>query len=98
MDTLDWIQDWFKNNCDGDWEHGEAIQINTLDTPGWEVEIDISNTSMVNMHINWILNENGKQDWYGVKIENQKFSAAGDTRKLKFLLGLFKEMIEKLEN
>lgn len=98
MEILDWIQNWFKNNCDGDWEHGEAIQINTLDNPGWEVEVDISNTSIANIDIKWILNENGPQDWYGVKIENKKFSAAGDAGKLTFLLGLFKEMIEKIEN
>ena len=98
MEILEWIQNWFKDNCDGVWENREVIQITTLDNPGWEIEIDISNTSLANTTINWILNENGKQDWYGVKIENQKFSAAGDSGKLKFLLGLFKEMIEKIEN
>jgi hypothetical protein len=98
MEILDWIQNWFKDNCDGDWENGEGIQITTLDNPGWEVEIDISKTSIANISINWILNENGKQDWYGVKIENQKFNAQGDSGKLTFLLGLFKETIEKIEN
>jgi len=98
MDILDWIQDWFRENCDGDWEHGEVIQITTIDNPGWEVEIDISNTSIASMELDWILNETSKQDWYGVKIADQKFTAAGDTGKLKFLLGLFKEMIDKIEN
>ncbi|SFR51865.1 immunity 53 family protein [Maribacter stanieri] len=98
MDILDWIQDWFKENCDGDWEHGEVIQITTIDNPGWEVEIDISNTSIATMELDWILNETSKQDWYGVKIADQKFTAAGDIGKLKFLLGLFKEMIDKIEN
>ncbi|WP_405400891.1 immunity 53 family protein [Maribacter sp. Asnod2-G09] len=98
MDILDWIQDWFKDNCDGDWEHGEVIQITNIDNPGWEVEIDISNTSIASMNLDWILNETSKQDWYGVKIANQKFTAAGDPDKLKFLLNLFKEMIDKIEN
>lgn len=98
MEILDWIQNWFKDNCDGDWEHGEAIQITTIDKPGWEVEIDISNTSIANINIKWILNEKSPQDWYGVKIENQKFNASGDSGKLKFLLDLFREMIEKIEN
>jgi hypothetical protein len=97
IESLEWIQNWFKENCDGEWEKNEVIQITTIDNPGWEVEIDISNTSIANTTINWILNENGKQDWYGVKIENQKFTAAGDPGKLIFLLGLFKEMIEKIE-
>lgn len=98
METTDWIQHWFKNNCDGDWEHGNGIQITTIDNPGWDVEIDISNTSLANIEIPWVLNESSKQDWYGVKIENHVFNASGDSGKLTFLLGLFKEMIEKFEN
>ena len=72
MEILDWIQDWFKSNCDGDWEKTEVIQITTLDNPGREVEIDISKTSIANLEIKWILNEINRQDWYGVKVENQK--------------------------
>lgn len=98
MEILDWIQNWFKANCDGNWEGGDGIQITTLENPGWEIEIDISNTSIANITIEWILNENGKQDWYGVKIENQKFIASGDADKLTFLLELFKKMIERMEN
>ncbi|MDN3492690.1 immunity 53 family protein [Winogradskyella bathintestinalis] len=99
MEILEWIQHWFKENADGEWEKGDAIQITTLDDPlGWDVEIDISNTSIANLDIKWILNENGKQDWYGVKIQNKRFRAAGDAKKLTFLLGLFREMIEKIEN
>lgn len=97
IEVLEWIQNWFKDNCDGEWEKSEVIQITTIENPGWEVEVDISNTSIANTTINWILNENNKHDWYGVKIENQKFTAAGDPGKLIFLLGLFKEMIEKIE-
>ena len=98
MEILEWIQDWFKDNCDGDWERSGTIQITSTDNPGWEVEIDISKTSVANLTLDRILNENGKEDWYGITIENQKFSAIGDSGKLKFLLGLFKEMIEKVEN
>lgn len=97
MEILDWIQHWFKGHCDGDWEHHDGIQITTIEKPGWDVEIDISNTSIANIHIPWILNETSAQNWYGVKIENQKFNASGDPEKLTFLLNLFKEMIEKIE-
>ena len=97
MDILDWIQDWFKENCDGDWESSGAIQITSSDSPGWEIEIDISKTSVANLTLDSILNEYGKNDWYSISIENQKFSAMGDSGKLKFLLGLFKDMIDKIE-
>lgn len=98
MEILEWIQNWFKENCDGNWEQGEGIQITIVDNPGWEVEIDISNTSVANINLDWILNANGAQDWYGVKIENKVFYASGDPSKLGFLLGLFRQMIEKFED
>ncbi len=98
MQTLVWIQNWFKTHCDGEWEHGHGIQITTLGTPGWEVEVDISKTSVANMRLKQILNEKSKHDWYSVEIKNQRFTASGDLGKLEFLLGLFKEMIEKIEN
>ena len=39
MDALNWINGWFQSNCDGDWEHGFGITIETLDNPGWCVKI-----------------------------------------------------------
>lgn len=97
MEILDWIQDWFKNNCDGNWEKGEVIQITNLSNPGWEVEIDVSNTSLATITIPQVLNETSKDDWFGVQIENQKFTASGDIGKLTFLLNLFKDTVEKIE-
>jgi hypothetical protein len=57
MKILEWIQQWFKNNCNGDWEHGSDMQITTLENLGWDVEIDISNTSIANLQVEWILNK-----------------------------------------
>ena len=97
METIKWIENWFKNNCDGTWEKGFGIQITSTNNPGWELEIDLSNTSLANITIDWILNEKSSEDWYGVKIDNQKFSATGDAGKLNFLFEIFKETIEKME-
>jgi hypothetical protein len=58
MEILYGIQNWIKDNCDGVWEHGEGIQMTTLDKPGREIKIDISRTTIANTTINWIFNEN----------------------------------------
>ncbi len=34
MDTLNWIQSWYYENCDGDWEHSYGMRIDTVDNPG----------------------------------------------------------------
>ncbi|KAA2301834.1 rhodanese-related sulfurtransferase, partial [Clostridioides difficile] len=26
MDTLKWIQSWYYENCDGDWEHSYGVR------------------------------------------------------------------------
>jgi len=31
METMQWLMNWFSQNCDGDWEHNNNISINTLD-------------------------------------------------------------------
>jgi hypothetical protein len=45
MDTINWLQDWYKQNCDGDWEHSYGINIYTVDNPGWSVNIELTDTN-----------------------------------------------------
>ncbi len=44
MSTIQKIQEWYKSQCDGDWEHMYGVKIETLDNPGWHVIIDLTNT------------------------------------------------------
>lgn len=39
MDVFQWLQEWYIQNCDGDWEHCYGIKIGTLDNPGWSIDI-----------------------------------------------------------
>ena len=34
------LQRWYVSRCDGEWEHGMGVRIETLDNPGWQVVID----------------------------------------------------------
>jgi hypothetical protein len=33
-DNFSWLENWFTRQCDGDWEHGEGVVIESLDDPG----------------------------------------------------------------
>ncbi len=46
MRELEDLQDWYRSQCDGDWEHQSGIEIDTLDNPGWSVTIDLSGTPL----------------------------------------------------
>lgn len=39
------LQQWYLDQCDGEWEHGYGISIETLDNPGWSLEIELTGTS-----------------------------------------------------
>ena len=41
MSITNWLQDWYLEQCDGNWEHENQIKIYTLDNPGWTIKIDL---------------------------------------------------------
>lgn len=89
------VQNWYKSQCDGEWEHEFGIKIYTLDNPGWCVEIDLRHTKFNYINKKWKLTENKKNDWYGVKIENGVYEASGDADKLEFILSEFIKFVNK---
>ena len=44
QEIINWVEDWYQSNCNGDWEHQYGITIETTDNPGWSVKIDLKNT------------------------------------------------------
>lgn len=94
MEILDWLNNWYASHCDGDWEHMYMIKIATIDNPGWSVKIDLAETELENIKIEWSLVAKSENDWYGIKIENSVYDAAGDPNKLQLLLEKFKEIVE----
>lgn len=34
------IENWYRNRCDGEWEHDGGIRIATLDNPGWIIHVN----------------------------------------------------------
>lgn len=92
---LEWLSEWYINNCDGDWEHNYGITIDTIDNPGWSISIDLMGLSIKFPTIPWVFVEKSENDWYGYKIENDRFEASGDPTKLEFLLSMFRDIIQK---
>lgn len=59
--TLDKIQNWYRSNCKGDWEHSFGVQIDTIDNPGWRVKKDLTAIEFESKVFNKQL-ENGEND------------------------------------
>lgn len=46
MTDLEWLCDWYRERCNGEWEHEFGIAIDTLDNPGWSLRIDLVATGL----------------------------------------------------
>lgn len=45
-DALAGLTRWYAAECNGDWEHTFGIKIETLDNPGWSLQIDLIDTDL----------------------------------------------------
>lgn len=94
MNILNWIENWYRKNCDGEWEHTYGIKIDTLDNPGWEVSIDLLDTPLEGKYFEkrqYYINDN---NWIHCIVKDGVFQGCGDSYKLEEILRIFKEWVE----
>ena len=93
MDLLNWLQDWYNQQCDGLWEHAKRIRIGTLDNPGWMVDINLEETEWELKEFKTINDDRTENDWIMCKIENCIFKGRGGPLNLEEILKIFHDWI-----
>jgi hypothetical protein len=89
MTTLDRLQKWYESHCDGEWEHGEGLVIESLDNPGWMVRISLRGTALESRQFQEISRLEPDRDWIRCWIEDGKFQGAGGPQMLDEILQTF---------
>ncbi len=82
IDTLTWLQDWYRSQCDGEWEHDKGIRIDTLDNPGWSVEADIGTVPSPTP----VREERSDDDWLRCEVRDGRFYGHGGPGNLEEVL------------
>ncbi len=93
-DGLDHLIRWYAAQCDGDREHEFGIRIETLDNPGWHVEVDLEGTELEGR-----LLERGREElegggWIFVRSTGAMFEVSGDPLSLGRALHEFRRFAE----
>ncbi|MEU0544681.1 immunity 53 family protein [Nocardia sp. NPDC005978] len=88
--VLDWLQSWYAAQCDGDWEHGWGVRIETLDNPGWLVEINLEQTDLEDQKYPRQQIDRSEHDWVHAWTAGQTFRLACGPRNLTEALALFR--------
>ena len=91
---LTFLQKWFVDQCDGDWEHSWGVKIYTLDNPGWAVRVVLTETSLADLSFDDVLVERSEDDWLDVRVRNSTFEAFCGPVNLAEVLARFRALVE----
>lgn len=89
--SFELLQDWYAQQCDGDWEHEFGIKIDTLDNPGWSVFIDLVGTSLENKKFTKLNRLTTENNWMQCSVEDHKFHGSGGPQNLIDIINVFIE-------
>lgn len=80
-DDFDWICAWYRAHCDGDWEHGFGVRLESMDNPGWYFAVDLKGTELERVPFSRVEHnladaEAGLEarNWWHCEVENGTFN------------------------
>ena len=101
MNSIEWLQSWYKAQCNGDWEHQYGVEIVTIDNPGWRLKIDLTGTPLDGVSMPEVRSSEinhagleGNQEWLHCKVEGNRFVGAGGPTSLLQVCEVFKSWFE----
>ncbi len=100
MTALSRLQAWYQSNCDGEWEHAHGIQIQTLDNPGWLVDIELVDTPLAvipfeRIESGDITGEPTTEPWHECWRDEHAWHAGCGPESLETVIMLFLEWAEQ---
>lgn len=88
--SISQLERWFVENCNGDWEHGRGVTIETLDNPGWMVRISLADTTLADVSFAPIKTDlEHPVDWLRCEVKDREFLGACGPEKLNAVLNIF---------
>jgi hypothetical protein len=98
-DNLEWLEEWYRDQCDGDWENSrgmrlEPLRAETAEPHGWRLTIDLAGTSAVNALPKELRLDSRGGEWIACSIGGNRFEGSGDPRKLEKIIGVFRQWVE----
>jgi Immunity protein 53 len=98
MDPFARLASWYEQQCDGEWEHHSGVSIESLDNPGWKLEVDLKpapadqEARTIAVDGSPPTTENGYRNgpsWMVCEVRDGKFMGAGDPSRLVELVSRF---------
>jgi len=89
--ALEGLQDWYLQQCNGDWEHRFQIRIYTLDNPGWGLRIALEETALSDVAFTPVRVDRSEADWVHSDVVDREFAGHCGPQNLSELIQIFVE-------
>ena len=94
MTTITELTTWFKQQCNGVWEHTSGVTIQSTDNPGWWLTIDLRGTPLEHKPFEPVVlgdftGGDPAPPWLHCRVKDSVFHGAGDVERLDEILGAF---------
>jgi hypothetical protein len=91
------LERWYLSQCDGDWEHQYGIKIDTLDNPGWSIEVDLRGTALMSREFQELTVGRADSDWIRCRVRGGKFEGFGGPQNLGEIVEVFLSWADKAD-
>ena len=93
--ALQRLEQWYKAQCDEEWEHSHGVKIDTLDNPGWSLQIDLADTPLQHKAFTDVKRDyDHDTEWITCFLRDGKFMGACGPEKLEEMLEIFLDWAE----
>lgn len=97
INNLEWLDCWYQQQCNGEWENSQGVQLEMLEPRGWQLTISLTGTSAENATPQKLSLDSTTGDWIACSISPDRFEGAGDQRKLEQIIGIFRKWVDTPE-
>ena len=87
--ALERLEDWYVSRCNGLWEHGFGVTIETLDNPGWSLRVDLVDTDLKDKPLDRVEQHDSEHEWWACWREDGQFRGVGGPQMLERLVDFF---------
>lgn len=92
--SLVWLQRWFADTCDGEWEKNYGIRVGQLDNPGWNLKIDLTGTRWAGRTTAAHTVERDEHSWLHIKSTGRRYEAACGPLDLVWAIDSFRNWLD----
>lgn len=92
--SVQYLLDWYANNCNGDWGHEYGIKISTIDNPGWLIQVNLSETDISGRVMEPCTWEPEHGRWVRSWSNGEEFNVVCDVHSFDVAIGEFQKFAE----